>query len=147
MADVVRIIQLNYGLELDVKAQYVACGSNLAIFASNFNLVSSLFALMITYSFLNSSVPTSAPRCLLLSLAIFKFVSLNIPLLFHIFLASQLVMICLTLENILFLDQKYSVSSTKLVYPLVFLHILYHLHKQHVLCFVLLSPEEILAYK
>ena len=39
----------------------------------NFNSVIHSFTLMITYSFLNSSVPTTAPRCLLPSLVIFIF--------------------------------------------------------------------------
>ena len=71
--------------------------------------------------------------------------------LFHIFLASQLAMIFLLLENIQCLDQKYLVYSTKLAYSLVFLHNLYHyhLHMQLVLCYLLLHliGEEIKAHK
>ena len=72
------------------------------------------YTLMITYSFLYSFVPTTAPRYLLPLLVIFNFVSLSIILQFQIFLASPLAtMFCFW--NISNFRTK-SIYSTKLVY-------------------------------
>ena len=105
MLGLVRITSLNFCQKPDVNAPY-ACGQNLAIFDSNFNSATHSFTLMITYSFLNSYVPTTAPRCLLPSLVICKFVSLNIP--FDVSYFSGF-----TISHDFFAFGKYSIFATK----------------------------------
>ena len=107
-------------------------------FDSNFNSATQSFTLMITNSFLNCSVPTTAPRCLLPSLFIFKFVSLNIRFAVSYFSGFTVSHDLLAFGKYPILDQKYLVYSSKLVYSLVFLHSLYRLHIQHTLCYLLL---------
>ena len=150
MLVMVCITQLNFCLKPDVNAQYAACGQNSAIFDSNFNSATQSFTLMITNSFLNSSVPTTAPRCLLPSLFIFKFVSLNIRFAVSYFSGFTVSHDLLAFGKYPILDQKYLVYSSKSVYSLVFLHSLYRLHIQHTLCYLLLLyliAEEVPGHK
>ena len=103
---------------------------------------------MITYSSLNSSVPTTAPRCFLPFYLIY--ISIFISECTFSFFDFTISHDLLAFGKFPFLDQKYLVYSFKLVYSLVFLHSLYNLHTQNILCYLLLLyliVEEIQEHK
>ena len=103
------------------------------IFLRSFNSVTQSFNLMIAYFFLNSPVPTTAPKVSFTFIVYIQIRFFEYTFCCFIFGGLTTTLICLPLENIQFLDQKYLVYSTKLVCSLVFLHSLYHLHTQNVL--------------